>query len=60
MLSLQNWERRLRRTLKKYGYGLHKVKGKSEYTVDCEGVRWFSSLSKVQGFAEELAYRHAE
>ncbi len=63
MLTTQNWERRLRRELNKYGCHLHKIRGKAgEYTVtsdETDDERYFSSLLKVQGFAEYLRERYA-
>lgn len=63
MIAQESWERRLRRTLNKYGYHLHRIRGKNgEYTVNGENksVLYFSSLLKVQYFTEDLQFRMAK
>ncbi len=62
MLTTQNWERRLRRKLSKYGLRLSKGRGRGDwYTVLCDGEAVYStsSLLRLQGFAEDLAERQA-
>ncbi len=63
MITTQTWERRLRRTLSKFGCRLHKLRGHNgEYTVtheDDSDVRYFSSLLKLQYFVNDMEYRHA-
>ncbi len=54
-------EQRCRRQLKKYGFNFHKSKdGYTVYWIDFPDIegRWFGSLYKLLGFAEELKERY--
>ena len=63
MIAQESWERRLRRALNKYGYCLHRIRGKKgEYTVEDElgNSKYYSSLLKVQFFVEDLNIRNVK
>lgn len=52
------WEKRIRRALNKHGWVLHKSRRRDGgYLVASPGeeTRWFSSLDKLQDFAEQYA-----
>ena len=68
MLTVQAWEKRMRRALDKYGMKLHKSREKNGgYTVTVEqGIsvdlngdeRWFADLGKVQDFVEFMMEKY--